>query len=119
MTSNPNPLRGEVWRIRFDPAEGDEIKKVRTAVVISENAVGRLRLKIVVPITEWKPRYASYPWFVRLVPTPTNGLTKDSGADAFQVKSVSETRFLDKLGELTPGQLDDIATAIAICVGAP
>jgi hypothetical protein len=29
------------------------------------------------------------------------GLTKDSGADAFQVKSVSETRFLDRLGELT------------------
>jgi mRNA-degrading endonuclease toxin of MazEF toxin-antitoxin module len=46
-------------------------------------------------------------------------LTKDSGADAFQVKSVSETRFLDRLGELTPGQLDDIAAAIAICVGAP
>ena len=112
-------LRGEVWRIRFDPAEGDEIKKVRTAVVVSENAVGRLRLKIVVPITEWKPRYASYPWFVHLVPTPTNGLTKDSGADAFQVKSVSETRFLDRLGELTPGELDDIANAIVICVGAP
>ena len=119
MTTNPTPVRGEVWRIRFDPAEGDEIKKVRMAVVISENAVGRLRLKIVVPITEWKPRYAAYPWFVYLAPTPGNGLTKDSGADAFQVKSVSETRFLDRLGELTPSQLDDIANAIAICVGAP
>ena len=54
-----------------------------------------------------------------LAPTPTNGLTKDSGADAFQVKSVSETRFLDRLGDLTPSQLDDIANAIAICVGAP
>jgi mRNA interferase MazF len=72
---SPTPLRGEVWRIRFDPAEGDEIKKVRTGVVISEDAIGRLRLKIVVPITEWKPRYASYPWFVRLTPTPSNGLT--------------------------------------------
>src|SRR6202035_4105542 len=112
MTTNPTPVRGEVWRIRFDPAEGDEIKKVRTAVIISENAVGRLRLKIVVPITEWKPKYANYPWFVYLVPTPTNGLTKDSGADAFQVKSVSETRFLTRLGELLPGQLDDIANTI-------
>jgi mRNA interferase MazF len=119
MTTNPTPVRGEVWRIRFDPAEGDEIKKVRTAVVISENAVGRLRLKIVVPITEWKPRYANYPWFVPLAPTHTNGLTKDSGADAFQVKSVSETRFLNRLGDLTPTQMDDIANAIAICVGVP
>jgi mRNA interferase MazF len=56
MTTNLTAVRGEVWRIRFDPAEGDEIKEVRTAVVVSENAVGRLRLKIVVPITEWKPR---------------------------------------------------------------
>jgi len=47
-----NLLRGEVWRIRFDPAEGDESKKVRTAVVVNENAVGRLRLKIVDPMTE-------------------------------------------------------------------
>jgi mRNA interferase MazF len=78
------PLRGEVWRIRFDPDEGDEIKKVRTAVVISENAIGRLKLKIVVPITEWKPRYANYPWFVRLTPTPNNGLTKDSGRMPFK-----------------------------------
>lgn len=51
-----DPVRGEVWRIRFDPAEGDEIKKIRTAAVISENAIGRLKLKIVVPITEWKSR---------------------------------------------------------------
>ena len=113
------PSRGEVWRVRFDPAEGDEIKKIRTAVVVSENTIGRLRLKIVVPITEWKPHYASLRWFIRLLPTPQNGLTKDSGADAFQVKSISETRFLDRLGELTAAELDDIATAIAICVGAP
>ncbi len=53
-----------------------------------------------------------------LTPTPTNGLTKESGADAFQVKSVRRA-FLDRLGELTPGQMDDIANAIAICVGAP
>ncbi len=105
--------------IRFDPSEGDEIKKIRTAVVVSENAIGRLRLKIVVPITEWQSRYATYPWFVQLSPTPTNGLTKQSGADAFQVKSISETRFITRLGDLTPAQLDDIANAIAICVGTP
>ena len=86
---------------------------------MNENAIGRLRLKIMVPITEWKTRYARYPWFVYLAPAPINGLTKDSGADAFQVKSISETRFLDRLGELTPAQLDDIANAIAICVGVP
>jgi mRNA-degrading endonuclease toxin of MazEF toxin-antitoxin module len=71
MTTNPTPIRGEVWRIRFDPSEGDEIKKVRMAVVVSQNAVGRLRLKIVVPITEWKPRYASFS-LVRTPPADAN-----------------------------------------------
>ena len=47
------PMCNEVWRIRFDPAEGDEIKKTRTAVVVSVNGVGRLRLKIVIDGAWW------------------------------------------------------------------
>jgi mRNA interferase MazF len=115
----PRPRRGEVWNVRFDPSVGAEIQKVRPAVVMSLDSVGRLPLKIVVPITDWKPAFANFAWFVHLPATPDNGLTKESGADAFQVKSLSETRFLDKLGELTAGQLDDIASAVAACVGTP
>jgi mRNA interferase MazF len=113
------PKRGEVWRIRFDPAEGDEIRKTRTAVVMSADTIGRLRLKIVVPITAWTQAFARHSWFVRLIPKPDNGLTKESAADTFQVKSVSETRFVNKLGELTASEVDDIARAIALCVAVP
>jgi mRNA interferase MazF len=115
----PRPKRGEVWNVRFDPAVGAEIQKIRSAVVLSMDSIGRLPLKIVVPITDWKPTFANFAWFIHLPATPDNGLTTDSGADAFQVKSLSETRFLDKLGELTPSQVDDIAAALAACVGAP
>jgi mRNA interferase MazF len=115
----PTPARGEVWRVRFDPAVGDEIRKVRPAVVVSLPSVGRLRLKIVVPITEWKPYYVNAQWMVRLPATPENGLSKESAADAFQVKSVSEARFVDKLGELTPDEMDDIVAAVAACLGVP
>jgi mRNA interferase MazF len=113
------PKRGEIWRIRFDPAEGDEIKRTRTAVVMSADTIGRLRLKIVVPITAWAPAFARHSWFVRLIPTPGNGLTKESAADTFQVKSVSETRFVNKLGQLTVSEMDDISRAIALCVAVP
>ncbi len=34
-------------------------------------------------------------------------------------KSVSQTRFVRLLGQLTAAQLDAIASAIALCVGAP
>ncbi len=113
------PKRGEVWDVNFDPAQDAEIAKRRPAVVISEDAIGRLPLRIVVPITDWKPAYEGYPWFVHLTPSATNGLLKESGADAFQVKSLSEKRLVTRRGVLTAVELDDIAAAIAICVGVP
>ncbi len=98
---------------------GAEIRKERPAVVVSVPTVGRLPLRIVVPITDWKSAYSSYPWFVEIPAGPANGLSKDSGADAFQVKSLSEARFVDCLGKITDAQLDEIAEAIALCVGVP
>jgi mRNA interferase MazF len=47
---------------------------------VSEDAVGILPLKVVVPITEWKDRYAIAPWLVRLEPNAENGLDKVSAA---------------------------------------
>ncbi len=110
------PARGEVWEINFDPSEGAEIKKKRPAVVISSDSVGRLPLKIVVPITEWKERYDEFPWHVKIEPNDENGLSKTSVADSFQVKSLSEKRFIKKVGSLTKDQLDQITAAIAVCI---
>jgi mRNA interferase MazF len=70
-----------------------------------------------VPITDWKPRYAGFPWFVHLPTDESNGLTKESGADGFQVKSVSEGRFVERLGVLSEEQVAEVAAAIALCVG--
>ena len=83
------------------------------------DAIGRLPLRIVVPITDWKSQYAGFPWFVQLRADSTNGLSKDSGADAFQVKSLSIGRFVRRLGNVTMEQAEAVATAIALCVGAP
>ena len=38
--------RGEIWRVEFDPSTGQEIGKIRPAVIVSENSIGRLPLKI-------------------------------------------------------------------------
>jgi mRNA interferase MazF len=117
MATPLNPVRGEVWNVSFDPSVGAEMKKLRPAVVISDPSVGKLPLRIIVPITDWNARYNGFPWFVELQMTLQNGLAKHSGADAFQVKSVSLDRFKSKSGKLLDSQLDDIASAIAICIG--
>jgi mRNA interferase MazF len=105
--------------VQFDPSVGAEIRKLRPALVVSVNTIGRLPLRIVVPLTDWQPAFAQFPWFVYLPASPANGLTKDSGADTFQVKSVSENRFVRCLGVVTSTQLADVASAVALCVGAP
>lgn len=111
------PRRSEVWQINFDPQVGAEIQKKRPAVILSEPQVGILPLRIVVPITDWKTHYAGYTWFVELPASDLNGLKKHSGANAFQVKSISLKRFIKKMGELTADQTEDIAAAVALCVG--
>jgi mRNA interferase MazF len=118
MTITGQPTRGEVWNVCFDPSIGAEMKKMRPAVVISSPSIGKLPLRLVVPITDWDVRYAHYPWFVQIPVTVANGLDKESGADAFQIKSVSLNRFKSRRGVLLDSQLDDIASAVAICVGS-
>jgi mRNA interferase MazF len=119
MAKAQRPRRGEIWTVRFDPSIGAEIRKLRPAVVVSVDTVGQLPLRIVVPLTDWQPSFASFPWFVAVPKSADNGLSKNSGADAFQVKSVSENRFVRRLGTLTSQQMDEIASAVALCVGAP
>lgn len=118
MAAAPAPTRGEIWLIDFDPAVGAEIRKLRPAVVVRVEAVGKLPLRLVVPVTDWKPQYAAYPWFTELPPTPANGLVKHSGADSFQVKSISLSRFNRPVGRVSLAQLEEIASAVAMCVGA-
>lgn len=86
------PIRGDIWEVRFDPSEGDEIKKTRPAVIMNARNAGRMALHIVVPITGWQTAFDPLFWMIRLTPTPANGLSKESSADAFQVKSVSVNR---------------------------
>jgi len=106
--------RGDVWLINLDPTIGAEIKKTRPAAIVNDDAIGILLLKVIVPITEWKDRYAVASWMVRLDPDRSNSLEKVSAADAFQVRSVSQERFVRQVGVLSPDIMSEIEQALAI-----
>jgi mRNA interferase MazF len=108
-----NPLRGQIWRVRLDPTVGDEMQKTRPVVVISSDRVGRLDLRWVVPVADWKERHGSIRWMIRVDPTKGNGLTKASAIDTFQLRSVSTLRFVEHLGALPPQTLNTVALAIS------
>ena len=110
--------KGEIWLINLDPTVGEEIRKTRPAVIVSEDAIGILPLRVIVPLTDWKERYAIAPWMVRIEPDATNGLSKPSAADAFQMRSVSQERFASRIGRISEAILQDILKAIQVVIGA-
>ena len=104
--------RGEIWQVNLDPTIGAEIQKSRPAVIVNDDSMGILPLKVIVPVTDWKPHYGAAPWMVKLEPDSTNNLSKPSSADCFQVRSVSQVRFLRKIGEVSAGKMAEIEEAL-------
>jgi mRNA interferase MazF len=111
--------QGEIWQIGLDPAIGAEMKKTRPGLIINVDALGKLPLKIIVPITEWKEHYENYPWMVKIVPSGQNGLFKVSAADCFQIKSLSVARFLTRIGSVEPEIIIQVQAAVSQIIGAP
>jgi mRNA interferase MazF len=86
----------------------------RLAAIVNDDAIGILPLRVIVPITAWQERYAVAPWMVRLDPDPGNGLDTPSAADTFQVRSVSQIRFVRRLRNISVQALQDVTRALAI-----
>ena len=113
------PVRGEIWRVNFNPSVGEEIQKLRPALVMNISANWNLRLLIVVPLTKWQKRFAQerFFWMIKLPKDKGNKLQFDSAANTFQVKSISTNRLHEKLGVITEPQLDLIAETVGYCIG--
>jgi mRNA interferase MazF len=106
--------QSEIWLVDLDPTKGAEIQKIRPAVIVNRNQLGILPLKIVAPITDWKPRFSIAPWMVKIEPNPLNGLSKPSCVDCFQVRSISQERLVKKLGAVDETTLQMIKAALKI-----
>lgn len=104
--------RGEIWLVNLDPTVGSEIQKTRQAVIVSSDLIGILPLKVIVPLTEWKERYANAPWMVRIDADDQNCLSKTSAADGLQIRSVSYQRLVKKVGVLQNTQMAQIVQAV-------
>jgi mRNA interferase MazF len=51
---------------------------------------------------------------VHLLPNSINRLSKPSGADAFQVRSLSKERFVRKIGAASQEKIIEISSALAV-----
>ena len=106
--------RGQIWLYSADTTVGDEIGKTRPCAIVSNDEIGVLRLKVIVPITGWNDVFAKVPWMVKIEPITENGLSKLSAVDTFQVRSVSQQRLIKQVGILNDETMQKISNALAI-----
>lgn len=118
-TSSVAPTRGEIWLVNLDPTLGTEIRKTRPAIAVSSDAVGRLPIKLVAPLTDWRPAFAPNVWHVRIDPDAVNGLAKPSAVDALQLRGLDKQRFVHRIGEVSPDKMEEIVLAIGAVVEYP
>lgn len=111
-----DPQRGEIWLVDLDPTHGAEMRKTRPSVVIGSNGFDWLPLRIIVPLLNWEAHFAAWYWMINVNPDSSNGLTKPSAADTFQIRSVSTQRMKQKMGVLSRPELQEIVTALALVV---
>ena len=100
--------RGDVWWINFDPSVGQEVKKRRPAVIVSNNISNKF-LK----------RYQVIPLSTRIdkiYPSETSiNLPKNtSKAMADQLTTVGDLRFIKKIGIVTEDELKKIEEIIKL-----
>ena len=109
--------QGEIWLIDLNPTVGAEMNKTRPAVIVNDDQLGRLPLKIIAPITDWKEHYRIAPWMIALNPSNQNGLTKKSSIDCFQIRSVSKNRLIKQIGFITFQEMLKVQEGIVKIIG--
>ncbi len=109
--------RGEIVTVNLDPARGSEASKTRPAVVVSNDAANATATRLgrgvitVVPVTANVARI--YPFQV-LLPAGQTGLTRDSKAQAEQIRSVAVERIGTRVGQLPPALITELDQALRV-----
>lgn len=116
MTTNELPQRGDLWLVNLDPTIGAEIRKIRPAIVVSADVIGRLPIKLIAPITDWKDAFARNAWHIRIEPSLENGLSKTSAIDTLQLRGLDTQRFIRYTGKLDQLTMKRVAAAIALVI---
>jgi len=105
--------RGEVWWVNFEPSVGSEIRKVRPAVIVSNNSANtHLNRVQVIPLTSNTGK--CYP--SEAVVTLNDAENK---AMADQIATVDKQRLQNLAGSISNKDMKQVERAIKVQLGLP
>jgi len=110
------PRRREVYLVRFDPAEGSEIRKTRPALILQNDIGNRYSSTVIVAAITSKFDDKQYPTEVP-ISAPEGGLAQDSNIRLDHIRPLGKTRLIKRLGKLKPKSMKAVDRAVKISLG--
>jgi mRNA interferase MazF len=107
--------RGEIWLVGLDPTKGREQAGMRPALVVSVDLFnhGAAELVVVIPITS---KAKGIPLHVEVNP-PEGGLTMNSFVKCEDLRSISTSRLVRRLGVVSPQTIELVEDRLRILLG--
>jgi len=98
--------RGEIWWVNFESAVGTEIRKIRPAVVISNDISNKKSTKVnVIPITS---KIKALPLTIIVEADNKNNLPQKSLIVVQGITTFDKKRFKSKIGVLSEEKLKEV-----------
>ncbi len=113
---DPMIARGELYSACLDPVVGSEQGGVRPVLVIQNDIGNKYSPTVIVLAVTGQLNKAKLPTHVA-VPAEGNGLQKDSVVLAEQIRTLDKRRLKERIGSLTPEQMDKVSEALRISLG--
>lgn len=112
----PSPGRGEIVRVRLDPAVGSEQAGERPALVISPDLINeRSPVVLIAAITSQKTERV-FP-FEALVEPPDGGLARRSKVMLMHLRSVDKERLVGRYGRICEQTMQRVEEALKVAAG--
>jgi mRNA interferase MazF len=100
--------RGEIWWVDFNPSIGEEIQKVRPAIIISNDSSNKVLNRVqVVPISSNTTKCFPCEAYIEI-----DGKIGKAMAD--QLATVSKLRLKTRIGKISPQNITDVERAVKV-----
>lgn len=116
MDSNRSPRRGDVVKVRLDPAQGSEQAGERPVLVLSPDVINEHSPVIVIAAITSRKTERVYP-FEALIEPPEAGLSVRSKVCLMQIRSVDKRRLTGYYGKVSADTMLRVEDALKISTG--